>query len=52
MCPATDNLISYEICAVILFLHANNMSAVEIYHELCAVYSQNVMSKVTVMLQC
>jgi hypothetical protein len=29
------------------FLQAKNMSVVEIHHELCAVYSQNVMSDIT-----
>jgi hypothetical protein len=48
MCPVTDNPISCEICAVICFLHAKNVSAVEIYRELCPVYSQNVMSEGTV----
>jgi hypothetical protein len=42
MCPATDNPASCEICAVVRFLHAKNMSAAEIYRELCAaVYIQN-----------
>jgi hypothetical protein len=46
MCPAIDNPIISIICAVICFLYAINMSAVEIHHELCvAVYSQNVMSE-------
>jgi hypothetical protein len=40
MCPATDNPASCEIRAVIRFLHAKNMTAVEIHHELCAVYGQ------------
>jgi hypothetical protein len=45
MCPATDNPASCEIYAFILFLHATNMSAAEIYRELCtAVHGQNVMS--------
>jgi hypothetical protein len=44
-----DNPASCEICAVICFLHAKNMSEVEIHHELCvAVYGQNVMSEGTV----
>jgi hypothetical protein len=45
MCPAIDNPASCEIHAVTHFLHAKNMSAVEIRHELCAIYSQNVMSE-------
>jgi hypothetical protein len=48
MYPAIDNPASCEIHAVIFFLHAKNMSAVEIHHELCMVYSQNVMSEGTV----
>jgi hypothetical protein len=47
MCPATDNPTSCENHAA-CFLHAKNMSAVEIHHELCIVYSQNVMSGETV----
>jgi hypothetical protein len=34
MCPATDNPASCEIRTVIHFLHAKNISAVEINHEL------------------
>jgi hypothetical protein len=41
MCPAIDNPASCEICAI-NFLHAKNMSAVEIHHELCTVYGQNM----------
>jgi hypothetical protein len=43
MCPA-----KCEMCAVIHFLQANNMSAMEIHRELCMVYGQNVVSKGTV----
>jgi hypothetical protein len=42
MCPAIDNPISCKIQAVIHVLHAKNMSAAEIHHELHVVYSQNV----------
>jgi hypothetical protein len=52
MCPATDNPTSCEICTVINFLHAKNMNAAEIHRELCAVYSQNVMSEGTVSQWC
>jgi transposase len=52
MCPVIDNPTSCEICSVIRFLHAKNMSAVEIYRELCAVYGQNVMSEGTVRQWC
>jgi hypothetical protein len=31
--------------AVFRFLDAKNMSAVKIHHELCKVYSQNVMNE-------
>jgi hypothetical protein len=48
MCHVIDNLAGCEICAVICFLHAKNMSAAEIFRELRAVYSQNVMSEGTV----
>jgi hypothetical protein len=47
-CPAIDNPASCKICAVIRFLHAKNMSVAEIHRELCAAYSQNVMSEGTV----
>jgi hypothetical protein len=47
MCPVIDNPTSCEIRAVISFLHAKNMSDVEIHRELCAVYGQNVMSEET-----
>jgi hypothetical protein len=48
MCPAIDNPASCKIHAVIRFLQAKNLSGAEIYHELCAVYGQNVMSEQTV----
>jgi transposase len=51
MCPAIDNPASWEIHAVIRFLHAKNMSAAEINHELCADYCQN-MSEGTVTQWC
>jgi hypothetical protein len=50
MCRAIDNPASCEICAVIRFLHAKNMSAAETHRELCAVYGQNVMSEEIVRL--
>jgi hypothetical protein len=37
-----------EKYAIIHFLHVKYISAVEIRHELCAVYGQNVMSEGTV----
>jgi hypothetical protein len=43
MCPAIDNPASCKIRAVICFLHAKIMGAV----ELCAVYGQNVMNEGT-----
>jgi hypothetical protein len=46
MCPVVDNPLTCEICAVTCFLHAKNMSAVEIQRELCTVYGQNVPSEV------
>jgi hypothetical protein len=52
MCPAIDNPTSCEICAVIHFLHARNMSSEEIHRELCAVYSQTLMSEGTVRQWC
>jgi hypothetical protein len=52
MCPVIDNPGSCEILAVIHFIHAKNMSAGEIHHELCSVYGQNVMSVGTVRRWC
>jgi hypothetical protein len=52
MCPAIDNPTSCEICSVICFLQAKNLSAVEIYCELWVVYGQNVMSEGTVRQWC
>jgi transposase len=52
LCPAIDNPASYEIRAVIRFLHAKNMRAAEIHRELCAVYGQTVMSEGTVRQLC
>jgi hypothetical protein len=45
MCPAIDNPTSCEIRAVIRFLHAKNMSAMEIHHKVFRVYGQNIMSE-------
>jgi hypothetical protein len=44
MCPAIDNPASCKIHAIISFLHTKYTHAAEIHHELCRVYSQNVMS--------
>jgi hypothetical protein len=52
VCPAIDNLVSCKICTVIHFLHAKNISAEEIHHELCEVYKQNVISEGTVRRWC
>jgi hypothetical protein len=48
MCPAIDNPSSCEIRAFVRFLHAKNMSAAKIHHELCVVYGQNIMNEGTV----
>jgi hypothetical protein len=48
MCPAIDNPTSCENRAVICFLHAKDMCALETNHELHVVYGQNVMSEGTV----
>jgi hypothetical protein len=46
MRPAISNTASWEIRAVIRFLHAKIMNAAEIYRELCAaLYGQNLMSE-------
>jgi hypothetical protein len=52
MCAAIDNPISCEIHTVMHFLHAKNMTAVEIHHELCAVHGQNIMSEGAVSQWC
>jgi hypothetical protein len=52
MCPVVDNTTSCKIHAVNRFLQTKNMSAVEIQHEVCAVYDQNVMSEGTVRQWC
>jgi hypothetical protein len=44
MSPAIDKPARCKI----RFLHAKNMSAAEIHHELCDVYGQNLMSEGTV----
>jgi hypothetical protein len=38
MCPVIDNPDGCEICAVIVFLLAKNMSAAEVYYKLFLVY--------------
>jgi hypothetical protein len=48
MWALADSPASCELRAVIRFLHARNLSAVEIHCELCEVYGQNVMSEGTV----
>jgi hypothetical protein len=43
---------TYEIRAVIRFLHARNKGDAEIHRELCSVYGQNVMSEGTIRQWC
>jgi hypothetical protein len=45
MCAVINNSVSCEIRAVVCLLHAKNMSAAKIHHEICAAYAQNVISK-------
>jgi hypothetical protein len=45
-------LIICEIHAAIHVLHAKNINAVEIHHQLCAVYSRNVMNEGTLRQWC
>jgi hypothetical protein len=52
LCPAIDNPASFEISAVIRFLHAKNMSAAEIHRELCEICGRNVMSEGTIGQRC
>jgi hypothetical protein len=50
-CPVIDNLASCKISDYPLS-SCKNMSVAEIHHELCAVYSQNVMSDETIRQWC
>jgi hypothetical protein len=52
MCPVIDNPASCKICSIIRFIHTKNVGAVEIHHESCAVYGQNVMNEGTVRQWC
>jgi hypothetical protein len=52
LCPTTDNPITCQNHIIIRFLYSKIMSAAEIHHELCLVYSQNVMSEGTVRQWC
>jgi hypothetical protein len=52
MCSVSDNPASCEIRSVICCLHTKIMSPVEIHHELCAVYGQNIMSEGSVRQTC
>jgi hypothetical protein len=52
MCPAIDDVASFEIRAVVLFIHVRNTSAAEIHRELCAIYLQYIMSEGTVRQWC
>jgi hypothetical protein len=51
MCSAIDNPTSCEIRAD-SFLRFENMSDTEIHRELCAVYSQNIMTEGTARQRC
>jgi hypothetical protein len=42
MRPAIDNPASYEIRALIRYLHATNMSAAKIHRELFALHAQDI----------
>jgi hypothetical protein len=44
MCSVIGNPASCRISNVIHFLHAENLSAAEICHELCMVYSPDVLT--------
>jgi hypothetical protein len=52
ICPVIDNPASCEIRAVVHFLHTENMNAAEIHHELCTVYSRNVISEGAIRQWC
>jgi hypothetical protein len=52
MCHAIENSSSFEICAVICFVYAKNVTATEIHRELCTVHSQTAMNLETVRQQC
>jgi hypothetical protein len=48
MYPVIDKPAGCKIHSVFRLLPAKNVSAVEIHHELCTVYSQNIMHEGTV----
>jgi hypothetical protein len=52
MCSVIDNPASCESHTVICLLHAKIMTAVEILHELCVVYGQNITREGTVGQLC
>jgi transposase len=52
MCAAVSNPASCEVCAVIGYLHAKQMSAADIHCELCVVYGPNIMSGRSVRQWC
>jgi hypothetical protein len=52
MCPAIDNPARCDILAIICFLHAENLSVVEIHCELCVAYGQYIMSEATIRQWC
>ena len=44
MPPLIENPADCEICSVIRYLSAKGVKAVEIHHNICEVYGQNIMS--------
>ena len=44
MPPLIENPTNCEICSVIRYLSAKGVKAVEIHHNICEVYGQNIMS--------
>lgn len=44
MPPLIENPADCEICAIIRFLSAKGVKAVEIHRQICEVYEQNIMS--------
>jgi hypothetical protein len=52
MCPVIDSPASCKFHTVIRVCLAKNMNAVDIHHELCVVYGQNVVNEGTLRQWC
>jgi hypothetical protein len=52
MCHAIEKPSRFEICAVVCFVYAENITAAKIHCELCTVHRQTAMNLETVRQQC